>query len=199
MVIEGDNLTNKECLSYWSRRFKKHKEAKASARMTTIPQLDIPHILVDDGDNYDDDDGNGGGGGSGNQPISPTHLSANRTSFGQARPPSTPSKTATTTTTTTAPGQHERSSSSWQHPLNMPRSAASTPSPPLSPSNLGFEMREVSGRTSSSIGELHRRTGSVSPTQARDMLDDSVWMESIRRSTTSRRSDRGSYRYADQG
>lgn len=159
--------------------------------MTTVPQLDIPHILVDEGDE-DENDNDGATpqtplrGNS--QPSSPTHLSADRRSFGHARISSGSTDAA-------------QQGSAWHHPLSLPRSTTSTPSPPLSPSNLGFELRDAPGQVSPSpsTGELHRRTSSVSPTQARDMLDDSVWMESIRRSTTTRRSDRGSYRYADLG
>ncbi|KAG7131389.1 hypothetical protein HYQ46_009700 [Verticillium longisporum] len=35
---------------YYSRQFKKHKERKQAGRMTAVPQLDIPHIFVDDED-----------------------------------------------------------------------------------------------------------------------------------------------------
>jgi voltage-dependent calcium channel len=163
--------------------------------MTTIPQLDIPHIMVDEGDDSDDARD---GVATPQTPVrdgghweSPAHLSAGaRTSIhgGHSR--------SSSAATTDSNHRH----SAWHHPLSMPRSASSTPSPPLSPSpsNLGFELRDVSGRPSES-GEPHRRTSSVSPTQARDMLDDSVWMESIRRSTTNRRSDRSSHKYADLG
>lgn len=153
--------------------------------MTTIPQLDIPDILVDDGTS---DNSSAGDvtpraqipSQSFNQPASRTHLSVDA-NFGQH---------GASDATWNTP--------SWQHPLSMPRSTSSTPSPPLSPSSLGFELHEASGNTAPS-GEMRRRGSSVSPNQARDMLDDSAWMESIRRSTTARRSQHGSYRYADLG
>lgn len=186
------------CDRYWSRKFKQHQEKKQSARMTTIPQLDIPDILVDDGEDDDDDDDARGGAVTPQTPVrdggrweSPSHLSAGpRTSIHTGH--SRNSSAATTNST------RSHRNSAWNHPLSFPRSASSTPSPPLSPSNLGFELRDVPGQPSSTA-ELRQRSGSVSPRQARDMLDDSVWMESIRRSTTSRRSDRGSHKYADLG
>lgn len=150
--------------------------------MTGVPQLDIPDIFVDD----DDDKAKASRKSSrqsASPAASPTHLSVDG-SFNQQR------------------GSAGRPDSLWQgsgsqHPLSFPRSTTSTPSPPGTPSGFGFELHDSAQRHSS--GEHSRPSSSVSPAQARDMLEDSVWLDSIRRSTTTRRSDRSSYRYADLG
>lgn len=164
---------------YWSRRFRKHMQARQSARMTGIPQLGIPDIFVDD----EEGDGKATRQSSRRPSIqaSPTHLSVDA-GFGQR-------------------GSDGPSDSTWHsgttHPLSLPRSTTSTPSPPGTPSGFGFELLESQGQGS---GELSRRGSSVSPAQARNMLEDTAWLDSIRRSTTTRRSDRGSgNRYADLG
>lgn len=157
-------------------------ELKRSSRMTTIPQLDIPDIYVDD-DQSDAEAAKTPSRRPSTQAASPTHLSVDG---GHARRGS--ADPLDNTWSTVGP----------QHPLSFPRSTSSTPSPPGTPSGFGFDLLEaVQGRVS---GELSRHSSSVSPAQARDMLEDSVWLDSIRRSTTTRRSDRGtSYRYTDLG
>lgn len=166
-----------EVFRYWSRRFQKHMERKRSGRMTGIPQLDVPDIFVDD-DGSDTEAANKSSRRPSTQAASPTHLSVDG-KYGQ-----------------------QRVDNAWHagggdHPLSFPRSSSSTPSPPGTPSGFGFDLLEAAqGRVS---GEMSRPTSSVSPAQARDLLEDSVWLDSIRRSTTTRKSDRGSYRYADLG
>jgi len=156
---------------YWSRRFKKHMQARQSARMTGIPQLGIPDIFVDDQEG-DGDDKRQSSRRPSTHAGSPTHLSVDA-SFGQR-------------------GSAGSSDLVWQsgttHPLSLPRSTTSTPSPPGTPSGFGFDLLE----SQSQPGELSRRGSAVSPAQARNMLEDTVWLDSIRRSTTTRRSDRGS-------
>ncbi|CAH0000943.1 unnamed protein product [Clonostachys byssicola] len=166
---------------YWSRKFKKHRMSRLSARMSTIPQLDIPDIMVDPDFDSQDDADKGQTRFSAPQATSTTHLSVDGKRH-HSRKHSEGSND----------GQPSAwGSSAWAHPLSFPRSTSSTPSPPLSPASFGFELREGSGQLAPS-GELHRRTSSVSPSQAREMLDDSAWMESIRRSATTRRPNRRS-------
>ena len=155
-------------------------DRKRSSRMASVPQIDIPDIYVDDGDDGDDGKAKKEFDEYDNapaSPVSPTHLSVDGASPGHAR------------------GLSAQSNSAWRvsganHPLSFPRSASSTPSPPGTPSGFGFEIQDTSPRRRS--GELSRPTSAVSPSQARDMLEDSVWLDSIRRSTTKRRSERGS-------
>lgn len=153
--------------------------------MTGVPQLDIPNILVNDDTESRAKSKVEQRRSDATSTASPTHLSVDG-AFGQQRS-----------------SLRERPDSTGHgasnHPLGMPRSRSISPSPPLSPSAFGFDLSEL-GFDGPASGEVSRRgSNAVSPAQARDMLDDSVWLESIRRSTTSRRSDRGSNRYGDIG
>jgi hypothetical protein len=146
--------------------------------MTAIPQLGIPDILVDDEDDYMDKKGGGSAAKmhdpmGGNSPASPSLLRA---------------EDAMT---------HHRSWSgnadlslhdtSYAHPLSFPRSSPQPPGHYQSNSAFSFELQEPGPES----GENSRRASAVSPAQVRDMLDDSVWVESIRRSATIRRSQHG--------
>lgn len=185
---------------YWSRKFKRHMWNKNSARMTMIPRLDIPDILVDDNDN--DYDAGGAGPPSPRSPRSP-------------RSPSSP--TGPLATHLSVDGAQSRSwygsedlshyDGGWQHPLSFPRSSpAGAASHQATPSAFSFELQEP--LDSSSGGNAapqqglssQRSSAAAGPLQVRDILDDSIWVESIRRSATVRRSqNRGSYRYGDLG
>jgi hypothetical protein len=151
--------------------------------MTGVPQLDIPDIFVDDEDNTTQGAQTPEQSSRGpSVQASPSHLSVDG---GHIQSKAT-SETA------------DNAYSGTRHPLMAPRSAASTPSPPGTPSGFGFELLE--GGQARSSADFSRPTSAVSPSQARDLLEDSAWLDSIRRSTTTRRSDgKGSYRYADLG
>jgi voltage-dependent calcium channel len=150
-------------------------EQKRSARMTAIPQLGIPDILVDDEDDHD-------GGG---QPRGPGAGGGN---------------TSSALLRAEDARAHHRSWSgsadlslhdtNYAHPLSFPPASPASPGHQQSNSAISFELQE----TGPGSGENSRRGSAVSPAQVRDMLDDSVWVESIRRSATVRRSDWGSYR-----
>ncbi|KAF4123347.1 voltage-dependent calcium channel [Geosmithia morbida] len=171
---------------YWTRRFKKHMEAKRASRMTTIPQLDIPDIFVDDNETSQARGSLSPGGPT-------THLSVQGSIGGSGgdyfgSQPSSPD----------SPSSRKGNPISWhgagdRHPLSFPRSATSSPSPPGTPLGMGFDALDGQGgaRRSSGVDRTsssRSRTGSVlSPTQASDMLEDSIWLETIRRSTTIRR------------
>jgi len=168
---------------YWARRFKKRLQAKHSARMTGVPQLDIPDIFVDDED--DTTQGTRTPRESSRRPslqASPSHLSVD----GGHNSPRVSSEIA-------GPAWH----SGIRHPLSAPRSATSTPSPPGTPSGFGFDL--LDGGQARSSADFSRPTSAVSPSQARDLLEDSAWLDSIRRSTTRRSGGKSSSRYADLG
>ncbi|KAK2609041.1 calcium channel protein [Conoideocrella luteorostrata] len=165
---------------YWSRKFKKHMEKKRASRMSIIPQLTIPHILVDDeaSDNVhrvNEDH-------TSEQPRW-THLS---TGEGASRQDTSHSADLSL---------HE---TIYQHPLSYPQSSQTTAPRQGSTSGFSFELYEVDNQNQN-VPQSGGHGSAVSPTEARDMLDDSVWMESIRRSATLRRPDRGSYRFGDLG
>ncbi|RYP62124.1 hypothetical protein DL771_009843 [Monosporascus sp. 5C6A] len=161
-------------------RFKKHMERKRAGRMTAIPQLDVPDIFVEDEGDC-------------------------ATKAQQRNTVAAPSATSTAKSsdllgaTDAARPHHQSWSSSVDistydstsaHPLSFPRATPSMPGHQSQRPALSFELQE--GRPSS--GENSSlQAGSVSPAQVRDLLDDSIWVESIRRSATMRRS-RGSSR-----
>lgn len=167
---------------YRSNEFKKHKDRQRASRMTTIPQLSVPEIFVDDDD---DDDGDQ------TQDIQPQQR-PEVPSFGQSTSPDD-AGSERSTPTANVPSQD----TGYQHPLSYPRSSLST-SHHATSSGFSFELYEPDIQGSGS-GEMVRRGSSVSQTSTRGMLDDSVWVESIRRSTTLRRSDRDHYRYGYLG
>ncbi|KAH8845237.1 hypothetical protein MCOR27_007117 [Pyricularia oryzae] len=173
---------------FWSRNFKRHLAWKRSGRMTDIPNLDVPEIFVDD---------EGG--------VSP------RTRVHKSLPiPGTPSSPRSPFPAHNRdspflspdhPSNHQRKWSaasadmasyspelSGPHPLSFPRAGqAASGHQRNNPSAFSFDLQQPPGSNSSS-----RRGSTLSPTQARELLDDSVWVESIRRSTTVRQSAWGS-------
>jgi hypothetical protein len=146
--------------------------------MTAVPQLDVPDIFVEDDD--------------------ASHKSPQRPTM-----PGTPRARATTASSTfltaaDAVRPHHMSwassedistyDSSYAHPLSFPRASPSMPGHNSEGSAFSFEIQEP-GSTS---GDNSRRGSSVNPTQVRELLDDSVWVESIRRSATIHKSVRRS-------
>lgn len=163
---------------YWSRRFKEHMDKKRAARMSAIPQLNLPEIFVDSGD--------------ANAPKTPVDAPGEPgvlLTVGSSA--SLHNRSAWSTDTTAARATNN-------HPLSLPRLVTHGISPPGTPSAASFDIARSDGQSHAS-GEMSRRGSNVSPSQARDMLDDSVWVQSIRKSKTLRKADRTSYRYGDIG
>lgn len=165
-------------------------DRKRSARMTDVPQLDIPHIFVDEGD--------GTGNNKQAEPSSPGDAASDAGSKGKSAMLSAEDAVQHTRTRGWS-GSSDLSSfdsSAWHHPLASPRSGPPSPSHHSGHSAYSFDLQEPGGSGGSrpGSGENSRRSSAVSPAQVSDMLDDSVWLESIRRSaTTKKSSDRGSY------
>ncbi|KAI1375540.1 Ion transport protein-domain-containing protein [Hypoxylon crocopeplum] len=161
---------------YWSRRFKRHMDKKRSARMTAIPQLDVPDIFVDDEEDRQ-------------------RASQQRSTM--AAPPASTTSSDFLAVSDVARPQHRSWSSSTDistydssqtHPLSLPRASPSMPGHRTQASAFSFELQDPG----TGSGENSRRGSSVSPAQVRELLDDSVWVESIRRSATIRKSVRRS-------
>lgn len=148
---------------------------KHSARMTTIPQLNVPEILVDDDEQKLD-----AAIGSSNKASRPLLPTLNTNIESSKRP-------------SVWAGEASPRDAGPQHPLSFPRTSGGGISPPASPMRTSFQLSP----SDASNGESERRGRSLSPAQARGMLDDSVWVESIRKSKTLRRSDKTVYRYGD--
>ncbi|CAJ0546434.1 Ff.00g099070.m01.CDS01 [Fusarium sp. VM40] len=170
---------------YYSRQFKKHILRKHSARMTAVPQLNIPEILVE---NDLSDDETGGAGPK--SPFSPA-----------SRPSSVDAGEPRNWLGSVDLSLHD---TSWSHPLSFPRAAPPSPTTPAQPLAFSFEIEDddpqeqqqqptTQARTSAPTGRDSNHLDLTSPVQVRGMLDDSIWGESIRRSATVRQTQsRGS-------
>ncbi|KAM0445123.1 hypothetical protein ACHAO4_009925 [Trichoderma viride] len=157
---------------YYSRKFKEHMERKRASRMTTIPQLRIPDIFVEDDE----------GLMSGDAEVKMRQLGVD-TDADEQRKLSWHGNTASGTT-------------SQSHPLGLPRSSLSANEEPRGSSTFSFEL-ETPDIQETTAAELERPADSSNLASVQDMLDGSVWIDSIRRSTTLRATDRSSYRYDD--
>lgn len=175
---------------YYSRKFKRHMEIKRSARMTGIPQLDVPEIMVDNEEDRAAGRSNSyQGGGATSTPLSPGAGDFLSADDAHAHHRSWSNVSADLSSYDT----------SYGHPLAGPRASGPvSPSHRAQPSGFSFELNETppdydpaneddGGGTRGSIGSAGHRGSAVSPAQVREMLDDSVWMDSIRRSATMNR------------
>ncbi|KAK3310294.1 Ion transport protein-domain-containing protein [Chaetomium strumarium] len=177
---------------YYSRQFKRHMETKRAGRMTAIPQLDVPEILVDN-DGHEEEE----------------RRQREQTTAGRSRAQSTAaapvlgsaSSSLLSPSTSRARSPQHRSwaglgadlssyDTSYGHPLAGPRAskpAASAAGHLSQSSAFSFELSgpgEVAGDDADEATNLGRRGSSVDPAVVRDVLDNSVWVESIRRSAT---------------
>ncbi|KAI0136330.1 ion transporter [Xylariales sp. AK1849] len=161
---------------YWARKFKRHINGKKAGRMTTVPQLDVPDIFVED-DNV--------------RQRTPQRATLATTPRNRA---ATASSDFLAASDAMRPQHRSWTSStdissfdgSFTHPLSAPRIQPSMPGHRSEASTFSFELQDPG----TSSGENSRRGSSVSPAQVRELLDDSVWVESIRRSATIHKSVR---------
>ncbi|KXJ91978.1 ion transporter [Microdochium bolleyi] len=218
---------------YWSRKFKQHTEKKRAARMTAIPQLDVPDILVEDEEDRVRSV-------AGEQPPSQRATMGGPLTTSDMTPAFLVAANALRAPHQSwAPGSHSSDVSSLagqsttsSHPLSLPRSAPSMPRHESQNSAFSFEILEPTSSapgggattpTRGSVGgvgagagargsggtlgaggagtgsaQSSRHNSTVDASQVRELLDDSVWVDSIRRSATvrksTRRSDWGSFR-----
>ena len=161
-------------------------ESKRSARMTGVPQLDVPDILVDDEEERE---------------ARKSRQQSVASAAGEA-----PHRASSTFLSPEEARAHHRTWSgasqdlslhdtNYAHPLSLPRAQPMTPGGQhrSTVSAFSFELQEPNSEHNSAASS--RRGSAVSPAQVREMLDDSVWVESIRRSATMRRPpDWGGYR-----
>lgn len=148
---------------------------RKSARMTAIPQLDIPHILVDDDE--------------------PQRKSSPVAGTGQTRSALLTVDDAHKSWSASGSTDMSSHDADYQHPLSFPRSGPTTPGHQSTHSAFSFELQEggqssaQSSRRGSAVSPVQ---SPVSPAQVNNMLDDSIWLESIRRTATVRKSVRKS-------
>ncbi|EUC42908.1 hypothetical protein COCMIDRAFT_7576 [Bipolaris oryzae ATCC 44560] len=167
---------------YWARRFRRAMELKKQGRMATVPQFTVPEIFIDD-----EDITNAKRGPAVESPLfSPQDLYAPspRNSAG----PSLPHLQT----------DQNRSGNSLvqQSPTGSPTRRSAQPTSPMSPSGADPEWQFASAlsRPPSPLeaepgqGDSRSRANSaVSAAEVLEVLDNSVWGESIRRSFTTKR------------
>lgn len=171
---------------YWARRFRRAMDQKKQGRMATIPQFTVPEIYIDDEDITNAQRNQTSRAGS---PLfSPQDLHAPNmhgsepphfdTPFGQSQTRSrtnsiqqTPqgSPTRTRASSQVSPFSPPGSDGDWQF-----ASALSRPPSPLEPDPGPNSARS-------------RANSAVSAAEVLEVLDNSAWGESIRRSFTQRR------------
>jgi voltage-dependent calcium channel len=176
---------------YWRRQFRRHMDRKHSARMTAIPSFDIPDIQIDD----EDDRARAKSQAQGQQQQRPGMPARGTSTYLNPEWSSAASPTHHRSWSGQSMdiSQHEQA---YAHPLSTPRSppGAGGGGPAVPPSGhsynasaFSFELHEPVEQRQPGSGESSRRASAVSPAQLREMLDDSVWLDSIRRSATQRR------------
>lgn len=168
---------------YWSRRFRRRIDARKSSRMTTIPQLSVPEIFVDDQD-QDSEEGR----------TTPQETEE----FGSADSPSMLS-----------PSAHRRGTSSPSAARDsLPRIETdladrvggrssiewSSVSPTLSPRGSWAQTMSSYGAAdqqdeSGEEGGHSRQASAMSVQDVVDSLGNSAWGESLRRSFSQRQSN----------
>lgn len=192
------NMTSR----YHRRKFKRHMELKRTAVMTAIPQLGVPDILVDDEDQR-----------AKKKSVLNTHgpLSPGTPSPTGTAPLHSPS-TFLSPTRNSAGSQHHKTLSTTSadltlqtnfdnfgaHPLSMPPGSSSQhqggyDGHQSTHSAFSFELQEPGSANNSRQNSRQnsrrnsRSNSAVSPIQMSQILDDSIWMASIRRSATLKR------------
>ncbi|THV45502.1 hypothetical protein BGAL_0481g00030 [Botrytis galanthina] len=171
---------------YWSRRFRKHMERKRSGRMTDIPQLG-PEVYVDDEDSSTQKHKSTASGSG--ALLSPTDITDSRNSFITHGLDGAPLRQRRGTDADIGLGLN----------TSFP-SVSSAVSPTLSPlkahgprgSAFSFEGVGIGAGDGSAINSTasSRRNSAVSAENVLEVLDNSAWGESIRRSFTTRRSSK---------
>jgi len=150
--------------------------------MTAIPQLDVPEILVD---NEEERANRAAATDGGAAALGPRHGEFLSAEDGHTHHRSWSGVSADISSYDT----------SYDHPLASPRAdGPGSPGHRNQPSAFSFEVHEPADEPADNGSQATRndhRGSSVSPAQVREMLDDSVWMASIRRSATMRRNNQG--------
>ena len=172
---------------YWYRLFRRRMEHRNAGVMTAVPQFTVPEIYVE----HDEEDSTGPSAQgdhldpfSDRTPVSPTmgHVR------GATTPPSGRSRAPTLRT-------GDRTNSIQETPTTSPtRSPTRSPPGALrrqgSDSDLGDGWRLSTLDVDEPVGGRSRAGSSVSAQDVLEVLDNSAWGESIRRSFTTRRQSR---------
>lgn len=192
---------------YWARRFRRAMEQKHSfGRMTGVPQFMVPEIFVDDEDITDAQRGQHSATGS---PLfSPVDLQGGYSSGAPSsdiRSPSppgdlTPLRSRANSIQVTPTQSPTRTRPPPLSPSRIPPGTSSSPQgSPFSPPSEGeWQFASALSRPPSPLdtleaepaapGNRSRQNSAVSAADVLEVLDNSAWGESIRRSFTQRRS-----------
>ncbi|KAF2869719.1 calcium-channel protein CCH1 [Massariosphaeria phaeospora] len=183
---------------YWSRRFRRAIESKKSGRMTAVPQFTVPEIFVDDEDITDAQRAHPSASGS---PIfSPVDLSPMdnadwRASGSDIRAPSPPNSDMTLRSRANSIQHTPLGSPTRASPLSPTRASPQT-SPFAAPGEGDWQFASALSRPPSPLlepapspaaAQRSRQNSAVSAADVLEVLDNSAWGESIRRSFTQRR------------
>ncbi|KAI4945924.1 hypothetical protein J4E91_007365 [Alternaria rosae] len=172
---------------YWARRFRRAMDLKKQGRMATVPQFTVPEIFIDDEDitNAQRQQSSGppsplfspqdlyapsprnSAGASTSPPAFPYDRTRSRTNSIQQTPTGSPTRGSPQPSPFSMSGSEQE----WQF-----ASALSRP-----PSPLEVDPGQANGRS--------RANSAVSAADVLEVLDNSAWGESIRRSFTQRRRD----------
>ena len=161
---------------YWHRFFRRHMESKNAGVMTAVPQFTVPEIFVE----HEEEDSAGPSGQgdpfSVSRPVSPTMSHVH----GAVTPPEGRSRTPTL----------RRGDS--MNSIQITPTASPTRSPPgamrrqRSSSDLGDVWHLDTLDVDEPVGGRSRAGSSVSAQDVLEVLDNSAWGESIRRSFSNR-------------
>jgi hypothetical protein len=191
---------------YWARRFRRAMEQKQSGRMTGVPQFTVPEIFVDDEDITDAQ--RGVYSATGSPLFSPVDLQAGgsdaeqRTSGSDVRSPSPPGDFTTRSRASSVQMTPQQSPTRTRPPPLTPSRVSPRASPQASPfsppAESEWQFASALSRPPSpldtleaepaSSGSRSRQNSAVSAADVLEVLDNSAWGESIRRSFTQRRS-----------
>jgi hypothetical protein len=169
---------------YWARRFRRAMDQKKQGRMATIPQFTVPEIFIDDEDIT-------------NAKRVPHHSPSGSSLF-------TPADTNTQGGLIRAPtpphldtnaAARSRANSIQQTPTGSPTRGSPGASPFSPPADADWQFATALSRPPSPLEELgpgpadsrSRANSAVSAADVLEVLDNSAWGESIRRSFTQRR------------
>lgn len=171
---------------YWARRFRRAMDQKKQGRMATIPQFTVPEIFIDD---EDITNAQRAQQSVPNSPLfSPQDLYALDRRGSESRAPSSPPRLDTTTPA------HSRANSIQQTPTGSPIRTSPGGSPFAAPADGDWQFASALSRPPSPLepdpGQADSRSRANSAVSAADVLevlDNSAWGESIRRSFTTKR------------
>ncbi|CAN8099067.1 unnamed protein product [Discula destructiva] len=184
---------------YHSRKFKRRIELKRTGRMATVPQLDLPDILVDDEEERAKK--------MKKKPaaLKPSHGLASPGTLSSGSGPLHSPSTFLSPTRRSGGGNHQKTFSNTSADLTLQTQFEGSRAHPLSVpqghgpggydghssthSAFSFELQESGSSQSSrrASNRTSRSNSAVSPSQMSQILDDSIWMDSIRRSATTMR------------